>query len=117
MSSVTIIVDQWMCLTEPERQLARAMADNFPLALAGYVGKSTADSLFAAYRGPTWEIYRDFWLANWNIEETTITIMGVEIAAYVTAASWVIPITTCTDDCPDYVPCRCLAVTGFPPCT
>lgn len=115
MAYPTIILDQWTCLTEPERRIAKDMAMNYPLALNGYVGKDYADGLFMAARGASWEYYRDTWITMWAIESTSITIMGVEIDVYIGASEWVLPIVLNPDDTPYDVPCRCIAVTGFPP--
>lgn len=115
MSSLTIIADQWYCLTEPERALAKIVATNGGLMLGQVVYKDYADDAFAAARGAPWEIYRDFWMANWAMYETTLEIMGVEIDVYATTAAWPTGIIPLCTDCPDDVPCRCVQVTGFPP--
>jgi len=67
MTDYGIIANQWECLCEPERQLAHIIAQNGALLLGQVVDKDTADAMFEAERGTSWEIYRDFWLANWNI--------------------------------------------------
>lgn len=116
MSNITIISDQWYCLTEPERALAKAMALNSILSLGvGYIAQSTGDTMFTAVRGSDWQVYRDQWLANWQVDMETLTFEGIEIDCYVTRNEWLLGVNLC-EDCPDSVPCRCLEATGFPPC-
>ena len=114
MSDYHLIANQWDCLTEPERTLANAMTDNLALGTA-FVGKEVADAYFALYRGMGWEVYRDQWLANWDIVEFTPDPPLPPIPVYTTAEAWPFGIIECraAGNC-DVVTLRCRAVRGFP---